>query len=125
MADDWQGTYTVQGNPHVNDDSSASFNSQISGVFKHPKKDLYIALADRWVPDYPVDRERYEWLKRVIGSNYSKEYKSTRKEKMQLMKTPLMTSANTSIADYVWLPIRFDGDRAYIEWHEEWNVEEM
>lgn len=125
VSDDWQGPYMVQGNPHINDDSSASFNSQISGVFKHPKMDLYIALADRWVPDYPVDRERYEWLKRVIGSNYNKEYKSTIKEKMQLMKTPLMASANTSIADYVWLPIRFDGDRAYIEWHEEWKIEEI
>ena len=28
-------------------------------------------------------------------------------------------------ADYVWLPIRFDGDRPYIEWRDEWTVEEF
>lgn len=126
VADEWQGPYSVQGNPHVKDESCASFNSQISAVFQHPEKeDFYIALADRWVPDYKVDRERYEWLKRVIGSNYNKEYKSTLKEKMQLMKTPLMASANTSVADYVWLPIRFEDDKVYIDWHEEWCVETL
>lgn len=124
VGDDWQGPYTVQGNPHVDDKSFASFNSQISGVFKHPaKEDLYIALADRWLPDYPVDEERYRWFERVVGSNYYKQFKATIREKMQLMKTPIMSSANTSIANYVWLPIRFDGDRAYIEWKEEWKIE--
>ena len=32
---------------------------------------------------------------------------------------------NTSIADYVWLPIRFDGDMAFIDWHDEWRVEDV
>jgi hypothetical protein len=31
---------------------------------------------------------------------------------------------DTSIADYVWLPIRFDGDRPVIEWREEWSPDE-
>lgn len=30
---------------------------------------------------------------------------------------------NTSISDYVWLPIRFDGDMAYLDWHDESHVE--
>lgn len=30
---------------------------------------------------------------------------------------------NTSIADYVWLPLRFDGDMVYIDWHNEWRIE--
>ncbi len=25
---------------------------------------------------------------------------------------------NTSVADYVWLPIRFDGEKVYIDWRE-------
>jgi hypothetical protein len=30
----------------------SSFNSQVSYIFKHPrKKDLYIALVDRWLPE--------------------------------------------------------------------------
>lgn len=126
VADDWQGTYIVQGNPHVNDDSCASFNSQISAIFKHPdKKDLYIAVADRWVPEYVVTKEKYEWLQRVTGSLHDKQYKSTIKERMQLMKTPLMMASNTSIADYVWLPIQFEGDNMIIRWYDEWKIEDF
>ncbi|MFZ4397097.1 MAG: hypothetical protein ACOYOU_15895 [Kiritimatiellia bacterium] len=28
---------------------------------------------------------------------------------------------NTSLADYVWLPVRFDGEMAYLDWREEWR----
>ena len=31
---------------------------------------------------------------------------------------------NTAIADYVWLPIRFDSDTPIIDWHDEWRVED-
>ncbi len=31
---------------------------------------------------------------------------------------------DTSIADYVWLPIRFDGEEVVIDWHDEWRVED-
>ena len=31
---------------------------------------------------------------------------------------------NTSIAVYVWLPLRFDGDMIYIDWHDEWRIED-
>ena len=52
VADTWHGPYTVIGDPHPQDESRTSFHSQISSVFKVPgKKDLYIALADRWAPD--------------------------------------------------------------------------
>ena len=59
MADTWHGPYAVLGNPHPGDESRTSFHSQISSVFQvEGKKDLYIAVADRWVPDDPVDRQR-------------------------------------------------------------------
>lgn len=32
---------------------------------------------------------------------------------------------NTAVADYVWLPIRFDGDVPTIEWVDEWRVEDF
>ncbi len=32
---------------------------------------------------------------------------------------------NTSIADYVWLPVRFDGDMPVLDWHDEWRVEDF
>lgn len=34
VADDWNGPYIVQGDPHVNDSSDTSFCSQITSVFK-------------------------------------------------------------------------------------------
>lgn len=34
------------------------------------------------------------------------------------------STRNTSIADYVWLPIRFNGDVPYIEWMDEWTIED-
>lgn len=31
---------------------------------------------------------------------------------------------DTSIADYVWLPFRFEGDMPYLDWHDEWCIED-
>ena len=28
------------------------------------------------------------------------------------------------VAEYVWLPVRFDGEMAYVDWHDEWRVED-
>lgn len=30
---------------------------------------------------------------------------------------------DTSIADYVWLPLRFEGEMAFVDWHDEWRIE--
>ena len=70
------------GDPHVDDASHASFNSQISQVFKVPgKRDLYIALADRWVPDYPVDAKLADLLERCTAQRFDPEhYKATSEE---------------------------------------------
>ena len=63
IADSWHGPYTVQGNPHVGDNSNTSFHSQISSVFKVPgKKDLYIACADRWLPN-EMERKYEDYAK--------------------------------------------------------------
>lgn len=122
----WKGELTIQGNPHRNDESGASFNSQISAVFKHPKKkDLYIALADRWLPNFLLTKEKSEWLERVVASNFDKNYKSTILEKIRLSRMPLLGRANTSISDYVWLPLKFEGDRPIIEWYDEWTMEQF
>ena len=55
-ADAWDVPFISMGNPHMEDVFNASFNSKISKIFKVEGKDnLYIAMADRWVPGYPVD----------------------------------------------------------------------
>jgi hypothetical protein len=127
VCDDWLGEYKVICNLHVDDASSASFNSQISYVFKHPNiDDLYIAMADRWVPDFPVDKEKYDWFTRVIGSNYDKKkYKAAMKDKLELIRTPLLGKANTSIADCVWLPVTWNGDMPEIRWRDRWSLTDV
>ena len=31
----------------------------------------------------------------------------------------------TREADYVWLPFRFEGDMAFLDWRDEWRIEEF
>lgn len=31
---------------------------------------------------------------------------------------------NSSVSDYVWLPLKFDEDQVRIEWWDEWTIEE-
>ena len=118
IADTWHGPYTVLGNPHPDDDSQTSFHSQISSIYKVPgKKDLYIACADRWLPEamdrqYPIYREMFEKL----FSGRADEFDFSR------MGEPVVE--NTAIADYVWLPIRFDGEMPVIEWKDSWKWED-
>lgn len=115
------------GDPHVNDASHASFNSQISQVFKVPgKKDLYIALADRWVPDYPVDAKLADIFTRCTAQAYDPEhYQATNEERQIMMNSPMMESANTSRADYVWLPITFEDGAPKIHWRDSWKLNDF
>ncbi len=112
------------GDPHVADESHASFNSQISQVFRLPGlEDRYIALADRWVPDYPVDGRLADILERCTAQRFDPEhYKATEEERRILMESPMLDSANTSKADYVWLPVVFEEGRPRIYWQESWRV---
>lgn len=44
------GPYEVLGDPCINDRKHTSFDCQFSSVFRHPyRKDLYIAVGDRWM----------------------------------------------------------------------------
>ena len=35
-----------------------------------------------------------------------------------------LTQIDTSIADYVWLPFRFERERALLDWHDDWRIED-
>ncbi len=122
VADTWHGPFTVLGNPHIGDESNTSFHSQISSIFKVPgKKDLYIACADRWLPEH-MDR-KYEEYAAIFEKIFGGEVKP---EEMEDRNDDLDDSEmrNTSIADYVWLPIRFEDDMVYIDWKDEWRIED-
>lgn len=117
-AKSYHGPWQVLGNPHPDDTSRTSYHSQISSVFKHPhKQDLYIALADRWLPniDFNVDDVLTQFENQFGGGNAP-----IQGEVPQVSPFP-----NTSIADYVWLPVRFDGEMAYLDWHDEWRIEDF
>lgn len=88
------------------------------------KKDLYIAVADRWCPqdmDLPYDftREMFEYLFRG-----RREEIPALAERYGIQRPAGDRERDTSIADYVWLPFRFEGDRPYLDWHDEWRIED-
>jgi hypothetical protein len=58
-----------------------------------------------------------------VASRYDpKHYQATEEEQKELAASPMLESANTSIADYVWLPLEFDGCRVKIRWQDRWKI---
>lgn len=122
VADQVHGPWTVLGDLHPTDDSRTSFRTQISSVFRHPaKKDLYIALGDRWIPGRPAEESNQTELFRELfaGGDPAKLQSLAAKAGSDLAQT------NTSLARYAWLPIRFDGETPSIEWIDEWRVDDF
>lgn len=121
VADTWHGPFRVLGDPHVGDESNTSFHSQISSVFKVPgKKDLYIACADRWLPKEM--HRKYEDYAKFFEEFFNPDTVEMDKNMFEGKDDEPVT--NTAKADYVWLPLRFDGEMVYIDWHEEWKLED-
>ena len=123
VSEAWDAPFVSKGDPYVDDDTLSSFNSQFTQIFKLPDRDLYIALSDRWVPDYPVDAHRADLLRRCVASRYDPiHYQATEEEQAILAAAPMLETANTSVADYVWLPLAFDGCRVRIRWQDRWTL---
>lgn len=125
MGDSFMGPFHVLGDPHVNDGSSASFNSQVSCVFKIDGSDTLVAVADRWVPEFVMTKEKYEAFYRAIYSRVDKSLKPSFKDMITMMTSPMMGSADTSIAEYVWLPIEWEEDMPQIRWRDSWTPEHL
>ena len=120
IGDSWHGPFRVLGNPHPDDPTHTSWHSQISSVFKVPgKKDLYIAVADRWIPDHM--EYDYEVYKYYLEQHHNPDYDGPWIDGEQFGEG---SERNTSIADYVWLPFRFDGEMAYLDWKDKWQLED-
>ena len=65
-------------------------------------------------------------IERSIASHFEPDrYRVSPEEKKALAESPMLASADTSIADYVWLPFRFEGDRPYLDWTDEWRIEDF
>ena len=115
-APSYHGPWNLLNDPHPDDPTRSSYQSQVSSVFKHPhKQDLYIALADRWLPQYSahsdaavrMHAERFQ----PQGGHHEGPWSD-------------LTVIDTSISDYVWLPFRFSADGGYLDWHDEWRMED-
>ncbi len=123
VSENWDDVFESIGNPHVLDESNSSFNSQISKIFKNESTGQFIAMADRWLPDTNVDARLSDLFTRVIAGTYDPEnYHSTDEEKKEMYAANKLDTANTSVADYVWLPIEWDNDKPVIRWQSEWRI---
>ncbi len=124
-AETYHGPWKVLGDLHPDDMSRTSYNSQITSVFKHPeKRDLYIALADRWLPALPQQAgEKYASGEqyRETATLFARMFDPDQEAPPRSDPAP---RPNTSLADYVWLPVRFNGDVPYLVWEDEWRVED-
>ena len=69
-----------------------------------------------------MTKERYDSLYRVIYGRVDKSLKPTLKDTLLLLKAPLMGSADTSKANYVWLPFEWEGEMPRLRWQEEWTL---
>lgn len=114
------GAWKTLGNACRRDRARNSFHAQFSSVFRHPhRKDLYIALGDRWLTDLPPDLPDME--KTFLGLFDESAEKIATADELQFF-----SDENTGEADYVWLPVRFRRDGTpFIEWKTRWTVEEF
>ncbi len=121
VCDTWDGVFESLGDPHVDDSSCASFNSQISKIFCIDGTDRFIAMADRWLPGTPVDARLADIFTRVIAGTYMPDkYRATDEERREMYKANQLEAADTSIADYVWLPVEWKDGKPVLCWQDLW-----
>ena len=97
VSEAWDAPFFSKGDPYVDDESMSSFNSQFTQIFKLPDRNIYIALSDRWVPDYPVDLKRADMLRRCVASRYDpKNYQATEEEQAELAAAPMLETVENS-----------------------------
>lgn len=124
---DYHGEYTDLGNPHPTDKYNHSFCSQITDVVKIPGKNLYVAVADRWMPQLADTDEPAEEAKRMIPKYkdhepFPKDFSEPKtKDKRDEVRVGWDVTYN---ATYVFLPIVFKDGIPHVEWKDEWRIED-
>lgn len=124
VSESWEQPFESIGDPHVEDESMASFNSQISQIFQIPGTDTLVAIADRWMPEHLLNAELADGIRRSVASSNGLEgYSITAEEKAEIMKIQAkdLGNCNTSISDYVWLPVTIEDGKVCIRWMDKWN----
>lgn len=142
VADSWHGPYRVLGNPCPLDKSNTTYHCQISSVFQVPgKKNLYIAIGDRWCPnamDIPYEFYARYFEARFSGRLAEEDTESFMKKLVveyhlseESIEQVFDGKRDTSISEYVWLPLRFEEPSVehphgmvYMDWVDEWKLED-
>ena len=126
--DDYHGEYTDLGNPCINDKFEDSFGSQITSVIKIPGRNLYVALADRWLPhlygtDIPKKILKNKETAYLNHKPFDRDFSIPQvKDKTGIKRNKWDT---TDEACYVFLPITFDNNgKPTLEWKDEWRLED-
>lgn len=120
--DDPHGEYTDLGDPCIGDKSNTTFSSQISCVLKIPDRDLYVACADRWMPQWyvrPMAKQIISGMERHFR-DYTPDLSP--KAPVPLPETESKHGENTCNSRYVWLPVDWQGDKPVLRWRGEWNI---
>ena len=126
VSDAWDIPFEHIGNPHPEDETNASFNSQICKVFRVEGSGLLIAMADRWLPGYPVDARIADLFTRVIAEKDAPDrYHATPAERQEMLEANVLETADTSVAGYVWLPVTIQADMPEIRWSACWRLQEF
>lgn len=115
---DFHGEWIDLGDPCRNDTYKNSFHAQFSSVFRHPSiPDLYVCLGDRWLKDLPHDMPD-------MNDIFHRCFNPALTPLPTDFRFSMISEENTSEADYVWLPLRFDENGTpYIEWMTTWKTE--
>ena len=126
--DDYHGEYTDLGNPCIDDKYEDSFGSQITSVIKIPGKNLYVALADRWLPhlygtDIPKRTVKNKEKAYLNHKPFDRDFTTPQvKDKTGVKRNKWDT---TEDARYVMLPITFDENgKPTLTWRDEWRLED-
>ena len=94
-------------------------------MLKLPGTEKYIALADRWMPQWYVK----PMAKQILSGmeRHFKDYKpdTSPKEITAVPGVLRKHSENTRKSRYVWLPVEWDGEKPLIRWRDEWRAEEL
>lgn len=127
---DFHGEYKVLGDPHVGDSMASSFNSQITSVIRIPgKKDLYVALADRWEPQTTgtdIARKTFKSKEKAYLNHQPVPQDRSRKPVVRNREYELIGPTHDVYnATYVFLPITFDKKgMPTIAWKDNWRLED-
>lgn len=127
--DDVHGSYIDLGNPHPSDTTRTSFFSQITDVVKiQGKENLYVVVADRWMPQL---MEGYN--SETILRQFAEQHKDNHPDELNFEGIGYYPDYTGVVrvdwddipnATYTFLPMQIINGMPVIEWKDEWSIED-